>query len=211
MRWFISDTHFQHTNIIEYCNRPFKDTYHMDLEISRRWNELVSSDDEVYFVGDVIMGFFDSGKKIVQGLNGKKILIMGNHDKSKKLMFECGFIQVHSSLSLDMKDGRRALLRHKPLPHALIRPHDFQIHGHHHKGPIVRGKRVNVCVDLWDYRPIPEDDLLSLQLGDDSDDIVDVEVSRDRVRVTMDIDPKDLDGTSDEIMRIAISALREEA
>lgn len=210
MRWFISDTHFQHTNIIEYCNRPFKDTYHMDLEISRRWNEVVSNDDEVYFVGDVIMGFFETGKKIVQGLKGKKILIMGNHDRSKKSMLECGFDQVYSSLSLDMNDGRKALLRHKPIPHSLIKPHDLQIHGHHHKGPIVRGKRVNVCVDLWDYRPIPENEILGLQLGDESEDIVEVEASGGRVRVTMDIDSKDLDGASDEIIRIAINSLKEE-
>ena len=182
----------------------------MDLEISRRWNEVVSNDDEVYFVGDVIMGFFETGKKIVQGLKGKKILIMGNHDRSKKSMLECGFDQVYSSLSLDMNDGRKALLRHKPIPHSLIKPHDLQIHGHHHKGPIVRGKRVNVCVDLWDYRPIPENEILGLQLGDESEDIVEVEASGGRVRVTMDIDSKDLDGASDEIIGIAINSLKEE-
>lgn len=28
--WVTSDTHFSHKNIIEYCNRPFKDIYHMN-------------------------------------------------------------------------------------------------------------------------------------------------------------------------------------
>jgi calcineurin-like phosphoesterase family protein len=80
MRFFISDTHFGHANIIRYSNRPFKDVPHMNEELIRRWNSVVSPNDEVFHLGDVALGPKDQWDGLLTRLNGVKYLIIGNHE-----------------------------------------------------------------------------------------------------------------------------------
>ena len=54
--WLISDTHFDHANIIKYCNRPFKDVDEMNNTIWQNWNSVVDADDIVYHLGDFALG-----------------------------------------------------------------------------------------------------------------------------------------------------------
>jgi len=39
--FFTADEHFNHNNIIKYCNRPFKDIDEMDTMIIKRHNEFI--------------------------------------------------------------------------------------------------------------------------------------------------------------------------
>ena len=79
MRFFTSDYHIGHNNIIAYCGRPFQDTPEMTREIIARHNAVVGPDDIVYNIGD-----FALNEKLVQEvlgqLNGTQHLIAGNHD-----------------------------------------------------------------------------------------------------------------------------------
>ena len=78
MIFFTSDLHFGHSNIIKYCKRPFVDTKEMDEEIIKKWNKKVAKNDTVYILGDIALS--KESLFLVKKLNGKKHLIIGNHD-----------------------------------------------------------------------------------------------------------------------------------
>jgi calcineurin-like phosphoesterase family protein len=80
-RFFISDTHFGHKNIIKYSNRPFRDVEHMDEMLVKNWNDRVGPTDVVYHLGDVAMGASERWDNILKRLSGYKILVTGNHDR----------------------------------------------------------------------------------------------------------------------------------
>jgi calcineurin-like phosphoesterase family protein len=80
--WFTSDTHFGHKKIMEYANRPFDTVEKMDEELIRAWNSVVGQDDIVYHMGDFALTNSNKTKNILNRLNGRLILIVGNHEKS---------------------------------------------------------------------------------------------------------------------------------
>ena len=80
--FFMGDCHFGHKNIIRYCNRPFKDVDDMTEKMIKCWNNVVSANDIVYVVGDFALCGKNKIIEIGQRLNGRKRLIMGNHDQA---------------------------------------------------------------------------------------------------------------------------------
>lgn len=78
--WFTSDTHFYHKNIIKYCYRPFNSVEEMNQSLIDNWNNVVKENDIVFHLGDFA---FDKWKSIINQLNGKIYLIVGNHDEIK--------------------------------------------------------------------------------------------------------------------------------
>ncbi len=86
MIFFTSDTHFGHERIIELAKRPFKSVEEMDDAMISRWNSVVGKADTVYHLGDYSLYHRkDTLKKLRERLNGKIILIAGNHDRDKVL------------------------------------------------------------------------------------------------------------------------------
>ena len=80
-----SDTHFNHKNIIKYCNRPFNDVYEMNETLINNWNSVVTPEDIIYHLGDFGFGTKEELQEIFDRLNGYKYLIMGNHDRKSKI------------------------------------------------------------------------------------------------------------------------------
>ena len=80
MKYYISDVHFGHRNILEFEDRPFENTDEMDEEYIRRWNAKVGKGDEVYILGDLSFHRGEGTVKILKRLNGMKFLVKGNHD-----------------------------------------------------------------------------------------------------------------------------------
>ena len=87
--FFTADPHFNHMNekggIIKYSNRPFADINEMNETLVRNWNSVVGPNDLTRIVGDfaLYMTREDQRNLVVSRLNGRKILIHGNHDHLK--------------------------------------------------------------------------------------------------------------------------------
>ena len=140
-RFVISDTHFGHTNSWEKFKledgsplRPFTSTEEMDETMIERWNAKVKSTDTVYHLGDVVIN-----KKylhLVERLNGRKILIRGNHDIfGDEQYYLAGFEQIHGvRVFVD-----KFILSHIPLhPDCVTERFKVNVHGHLHANEIMR-------------------------------------------------------------------------
>lgn len=93
--WLIADTHFNHKNIIKYCNRPFSSIEEMNETLINNWNSVVKNNDRVFMLGDFCLSGKDKIIKIGNQLNGRKTLIIGNHDSaSLRVYYEAGFEMV---------------------------------------------------------------------------------------------------------------------
>ena len=101
--FFTSDTHFNHANIIRFCNRPFKDVSHMNEAIISNWNRVVGPEDIVFHLGDFCLGGSAEWINVLNRLNGKIYLISGNHDiKNLRQNYTKYFEDISESLSVPL-------------------------------------------------------------------------------------------------------------
>jgi calcineurin-like phosphoesterase family protein len=149
--WLISDTHFGHKNIIDYCNRPFKTTTEMDWHMVERWNSVVKQNDHVYHLGDVYMNSSkDYIENIFRNLNGKKRLILGNHDNGQDQILHRYFEKI-----MMWRCFEKVVLTHVPIREDNFPGKDrLNIHGHIHEKPSPKGPYRCVCVEQINYTPI---------------------------------------------------------
>jgi len=154
MKIFVTaDTHFNHENIIKYCNRPYKNSKEMNEEIIKNWNEVVSKNDIIYHLGDFGFGSKEELKEIFDRLNGKKYLIMGNHDfrVGKKYYYELGFIEVYKKQC----EFNKYIFTHKPIEVPLNK---INIYGHIHDKKIEpkydNSNHLCVSIDRTSFKPM---------------------------------------------------------
>lgn len=163
MTYFTSDLHFGHYNIIRYCQRPFENTDEMDEAIIAAWNNKVKEDDEVYILGDIAL---KSAKvALANRLNGKKHLIIGNHDyHNLESIAEIPFESV-SFMKVIKEQGKTLTLCHFPT-YSFIG--DYLLYGHVHNNEsdaswiAVRKNEnaLNVCMDVNGLVPVTLDELI---------------------------------------------------
>ena len=137
--YFVSDTHFLHSNIIKYCKRPFKSIEENDEELIRRWNEKVPEDGIVFHLGDVAFGNNERVNHILKQLHGKIYLIIGNHDWHR-IVHEQSWRFEDMTQQINMKIGKRhIILNHYPMLafSGAWRGEDatYQLFGHVHTSP----------------------------------------------------------------------------
>ena len=170
--YLTSDSHFNHLNIMKFCKRPFKSVEEMNEALIANWNEKVPEDGIVFHLGDFAWGPINQWRPIVERLNGKIILIKGNHDQ-KQLKSQAQFDELFEYSTMQMMievEKRKCYLNHYPFlcyagvyrdPKGLV----YNAYGHVHSGPNKKGQdmprlvnclptQYDVGVDNNDYAPI---------------------------------------------------------
>ena len=132
--FFTSDTHFNHANIIKFCNRPFKDVEQMNDVMIANWNSVIGKDDTVFHLGDFCLGGAAEWTKILDRLNGKIYLIMVNHDLKN---IRQGFISRFEHVAMQMRieiGKKRIYLCHYPFLcfEGVYKDDVWQLFGHVH-------------------------------------------------------------------------------
>lgn len=173
--YFTSDTHFGHGNVLGYCpNRKFETIEDHDAYLINTWNSKIKPDDTVFHLGDFSFGSVDYGVQLLNKLNGKKVLVAGNHDARhlNKPAFCNGWRVIHNSYYelRDSYNGQNVfiVLCHYPLE-TWNKQHygSFHLHGHVHSTPSFSKVRVvknrqDVGVDSReDLGPWEKNELLS--------------------------------------------------
>lgn len=166
--FFTSDPHFCHKNIIEYCNRPFKDVDEMNATLIENWNRIITDNDIVFLGGDFCFSGIKTWCYLLDRLNGKKYLTIGNHDKnipeSKFLDIQHRFdIRIIGDEEISF-EGQRITVDHYPLI-SWFQSHrgSWNLHGHVHGGlvnsDITTPNQLDIGVDVHNFTPLSYEDV----------------------------------------------------
>lgn len=196
--YLLSDTHFGHERIIEFCDRPFDSVREMNGLLLNNWNERVSYRDTVLFGGDLVQG--DSSidvSDLAKELDGQLVFIEGNHDsitsdavdfpvvRSYYFSYEYAGREWEFYYTHWPVDERLAHESEREAPKWAVPPEWFDgwcLHGHIHNNdvdnyPFVNPEEqfVNVGVELVGYTPIEIEELIDvLLLGERFETVADV-------------------------------------
>ena len=144
--YVISDPHFGHENIARH--RGFDSAEQMNSHIIEQYNSVVGKKDLVYILGDITM---EKGNyEILDRLNGKKRVVLGNHDMpqhtsrlTEKVVSVSGAIKYNGYI-----------LTHIPIHDTEVDRFRGNIHGHVHEKTINDPRYINVCCEVLDYKPM---------------------------------------------------------
>lgn len=169
--WFTSDTHFNHTNIIKYCSRPFDNAFQMNEALVENWNAKVRPGDTVFHLGDFSMGAKNPKEidELINNLNGVKYLIRGNHEKDSqsKEYIRALWKDIYDIAEIFVPDEeitykeQHIIMCHYPMI-AWNASHrgSWQLFGHVHGGLSNKGvikhqaTQLDVGVDSHEYSPL---------------------------------------------------------
>lgn len=177
--FFASDHHFDHANIINFENfdgtrtRPFDSVEEMNEHMIAQHNAVVGPKDTCWFLGDLVIP--RRGLKHIARMNGRKRLVMGNHDIfSNKDYYNAGIEDLHA-----FRKFEGFVTTHIPVHGDSMGRWGRNVHGHLHNNRVKKAYAVDaktgvvkyaaamyderyycVCMErLDDYKPISIDEL----------------------------------------------------
>lgn len=159
-----SDLHFNHDREFIYGPRGFKNITEMNETLIKNWNEVISSEDDIYVLGDFFLGTDKNYiHEVLSKLNGKIHLVFGNHDTAAK-------IREYTNNSLVIVEGyaaqitykkRQFYMSHYPTLTASLESNPsqvvFNLFGHTHSKDKFYEDRpymYNVAIDANDNKPV---------------------------------------------------------
>lgn len=162
--FFCSDHHLGHRKPYDTFTREDGNFLRYDLadnvdegdaKIIDLHNSVVKPNDRVYFVGDVAMSHKHLYK--VGLMNGRKVLIKGNHDIAELKHYLPYFDDIRGSHQFD-----GMLITHIPVHPSSLARWGFNVHGHLHWNQVMMPREsdgpddryFNVSVERINYTPI---------------------------------------------------------
>lgn len=149
-----SDTHFGHRRLVDW-GRP----ENFNEKIVENWNAVVGKKDIVLHLGDLTMVNFEETENYTIRLNGKKYLILGNHDDRSETWYKkLGFTIIPNSYySYSNKYGewKYVLFTHVPteLPETWLNIHGHLHNNSHREHPLAKN-HIDIGVDAFNFTPV---------------------------------------------------------
>lgn len=167
-RFFLSDHHLRHNNIYSFVGddghriRPWAETSEeADEMMVEAHNRVVAPGDTIYFLGDVAINA--KGLENLSRMNGRKILIRGNHDIFKLKQYAAHFADIRATHLIE-----KVIFSHYPLhPGSLPDWCLGNAHGHTHEKPVLGPdgqpdpRYLNLCVEAVGLEPLRFDEVVS--------------------------------------------------
>lgn len=169
MNLYISDLHFGHANVIRHDHRPFADRDEMDSVMIKLWNSRVSTEDDVFIVGDFCYRSNKAPDWYLRRLRGHKHLIVGNHDRETLQCEEALKYLESVDKMMHVTDGDKQIcLCHYPIGDWYKARHgSWHVYGHihHHKGDVyqlmkTREHALNAAACINNYTPASINELI---------------------------------------------------
>jgi calcineurin-like phosphoesterase family protein len=163
-----ADLHLDHAKILSFDApdgspmRPHSSLEEMQQDLEERWNATVHKRDTVYVLGDV--AFSNTGIRLMERFNGRKVLIAGNHDRLPAKLYLQYFDDIRGAYfhhgDSTMKGG--IIFTHIPVhPAGLMGHYLGNAHGHLHCHQVkidngqIDKRYFNCCVERNDFTPVP--------------------------------------------------------
>jgi len=173
MIYFTADTHFYHDRVIKFSHRPFENLIEMHERLIKNWNDTVKHKDTIYIIGDFCFGNIHEIKKIRSILNGKIILIMGNHDRRNRIeRVKHIFTEVCDYKEINYYKKRFILFHYPIMEWSGYFRKSIHLYGHVHNSDssklvdkIYKNNGIknafNVGVDVNNFKPVSIEEIIS--------------------------------------------------
>lgn len=167
--YLTSDLHLGHDREFIWGSRGYESITEMNLDYVIKWNTTVSDDDDIYILGDLMLGD-KSNIKYLEQLKGKIHIVLGNHDTStREEMYRelPNVVEVECAIRLNYKKYH-FFMTHYPcmtgnLEKESLKQMTLNLYGHTHQATNFYEDRpymYHVGVDSHNGYPVLLDDII---------------------------------------------------